>query len=82
MAVPPSPMITGPRYCEENLSSDNQINVQLQTFLVTGGLGSRPLSSTELLVEGSSHWVKTGNLPTPLEGLRGANIDNRVLMTG
>ena len=41
------------------------------------------LSSTELLVETESAWVYTiGELPSPREGLRGANIDNKVLMIG
>ena len=55
-----------------------------QTFLVTGGMDSsyNDLSSTELLVETSAAWILTGELPTPREGLRGANIDQRVLMTG
>merc|ERR1712020_675888 len=54
-----------------------------KTFLVSGGWnGSDDLSSTELLVETSSAWVYTGELPSPRTGLRGANIDNRVLMTG
>ena len=54
-----------------------------QTFLVSGGYsGSDNLSSTELLVESSSAWVYTGSLPSPRHALRGANIDNKVLMTG
>ena len=54
-----------------------------QTFLVTGGYNdSDDLSSTELLVETSAAWILTGELPTPRWGLRGANIDQRVLMTG
>ena len=53
-----------------------------QTFLVTGGEGNDYLSSTELLVETSAAWILTGELPTPREGLRGAKIDQRVLMTG
>ena len=54
-----------------------------QTFLVTGGYtGSDSLSSTELLVETSAAWILTGELLTPRRGLRGANIDQRVLMTG
>ena len=58
-----------------------------QTFLVTGGRDSRDssyndLSSTELLVETSAAWILTGELPTPRYGLSGANIDQRVLMTG
>ena len=55
-----------------------------QTFLVTGGYtyADGSLSSTELLVETSAAWILTGELPTPRYGLRGANIDQRVLMTG
>ena len=56
-----------------------------QTFLVTGGLGfddDNKFSSTELLVENSAKWIYSGELPTPRSGLRGANIDQRVIMTG
>ena len=54
-----------------------------QTYLVAGGSdGSNYLSSTELLMETASAWVLTGELPSPRTGLRGANIDNRILMTG
>ena len=52
-------------------------------MLVAGGwTGSDYLSSTELLVGEASAWVLTGELPSPRSYLRGANIDNRVLMTG
>ena len=55
-----------------------------QTFLVTGGydVSSNDLSSTELLVENSAKWIYSGELPTPRRGLKGANIDQRVIMTG
>ena len=57
-----------------------------QTFLVTGGYYEdndyNDLSSTELLVENSAKWIYSGELPTPRRGLRGANIDQRVIMTG
>ena len=54
-----------------------------QTFLVSGGYdGSDSLSSTELLVETASAWVYSGSLPSPRYGLRGANIDNKIFMTG
>ena len=54
-----------------------------QTFLVSGGYdASNRLSSTELLVETASAWIFTGELPSPRVALRGANIDNRILMTG
>ena len=53
-----------------------------QTFLVTGGLGFDYLTSTELLVENSAKWIYSGELPTLRWGLSGANIDQRVIMTG
>ena len=54
-----------------------------QTLLVTGGLDGRNwLTSTELLVENSGKWILTGELPKPRCFLRGANIDQRVIMTG
>ena len=52
-------------------------------MLVTGGhTGGDYLSSTELLVGTAPAWVFTGELPSPRFGLRGATIDNMVLMTG
>ena len=52
-------------------------------YLVSGGYTfSDYLSSTELLMESASAWVLTGELPSPRYGLRGANIDNRIFMTG
>ena len=51
-------------------------------MLVAGGYNSDWLSSTELLVGEASAWVLTGELPSPRWGLHGANIDNRILMTG
>ena len=51
-------------------------------YLVSGGFGSAIFSSTELLMETASAWVLTGELPSPRSGLRGANIDNRIFMTG
>jgi len=59
-----------------------------KTLLVTGGDywgwdGIGRLSSTELLVgHTASAWVNTGELPSPRQALRGANINNRVFMTG
>ena len=53
-----------------------------QTYLVTGGWGGGYLSSTELLIETATTWTFSGQLPTPRYGLRGANIDGRILMTG
>merc|ERR1712062_498931 len=55
-----------------------------KTLLVTGGRdgSNSDLSSTELLVGNASAWAITGELPTPRYGLRGTNINNKVLMTG
>ena len=53
-----------------------------QTLLVAGGNEGALLSSTELLVGTASAWVLTGELPSPRYGLRGANIDNKIIMTG
>ena len=54
-----------------------------QTYLVTGGYdGEDHLSSTELLTDTATAWVFSGQLPTPRAGLRGANIEGRILMTG
>ena len=55
----------------------------VQTYIVAGGYtGSDDLSSTEVLVETGSAWTLTGELPSPRYGLRGANIDNKIVMTG
>ena len=61
--------------------------IMCQTYLVTGGYNGKathtdPLNSTELLVEKATAWTFSGQLPTPRDGLRGANIDGRILMTG
>jgi len=57
-----------------------------KTFLVTGGATAPDslTSSTELLEENADAWVllQTGDLPTPRTGLRAANIDNMILVTG
>ena len=41
-----------------------------------------PISSTELLVETASAWEFVGDLPSPRTGLRAANIDTKILVTG
>ena len=54
--------------------------------MVMGGrqspYASFPHSSTELLVHGASSWTPTGSLPASIEGGRGTNIDNKVLVMG
>ena len=55
-------------------------------MLVTGGYfgydSGDYLSSTELLVGTAPAWVFTGELPSPRDGLRGANIGHKIFMTG
>jgi hypothetical protein len=52
-------------------------------FLVAGGHGaSNPLSSTELMVEGSDAWTMSTPLPRAARGVRGATLGNIVYMTG
>ena len=71
----------GSKVC--NININYYLLNTFQTMLVTGGYdGSALLSSTELLVETAPAWVFTGELPSPREGLSGANIDNKILMTG
>ena len=54
----------------------------IQTYLVSGGYNGDYFSSTELLLETASAWVLAGELPSPRSGLRAANIDNKILITG
>ena len=58
--------------------------ILVQTYLVAGGLDSNEdyLYSTEVLLETSSAWTLTGQLPSPRSGLRAARIDNKIVMTG
>ncbi len=53
-------------------------------FLVTGGYGaSHRLDSTETYDPMLGSWAASGaNLPRPMEGLRAANINDRVLIFG
>merc|ERR1719229_1957035 len=53
-----------------------------KTLLVSGGWWEKRLKSTDLLVGNAEKWVPAGNLPSPRDGLRGANINNKILMTG
>ena len=59
----------------------NKITVQV--LLVTGGLASNNLlSSTELLLPSATSWTFSAALPSPREYLRGATLDNKVVITG
>ena len=52
--------------------------------MVTGGhTTSVSLDTTETLATDASSWVtSTAKLPRPMQGLRAANIDDRVLIFG
>jgi len=66
--------------CGHYVNEDNEL-----VYLVTGGYtGKHEFTvSTEILVSGSSSWTQVGDLPTvPIVGLRGASINNKIIMTG
>ena len=75
-------------YQSEQLVSEN-CNIKLiifvivapQVYLVTGGWGSGDLTTTELLVEGSTAWSYSGALPYPKEGLRAATLNNKLIVS-
>ena len=66
------------------------LHIVLKVYLVTGGILPQndpfaptiDLSSTELLVTGSSHWVETGALPSPRSVVRGVTVGNIFYLTG
>ena len=52
---------------------------------MTGGAGdSGLLDSTELLLPSADSWttIESAALPSPRDSLRGATLDNKVLITG
>ena len=49
---------------------------------MAGGYRDNFLSSTEILVTLAGEWRTVGELPTAVNGLRGATLDNTVYMTG
>ena len=56
---------------------------------MTGGCDTRPggdcmraTDSTELLTEGEAAWVFTAPLPSARQTIRGASIDNKIIITG
>ena len=55
-------------------------------MLVTGGYTGYPdrnyLDSTELLLPSATSWTNSAALPSPRHDLRGATLDNKVLVTG
>ena len=52
--------------------------------MVTGGYNSGRLASTELLHQGqdASQWVYAGELPSARDGVKGATLGNKLIMTG
>ena len=54
----------------------------MQVLLVTGGYDGNRLDSTELLLPSATSWSYSAPLPSPRYLLRGATLDNKVLMTG
>ena len=65
-------------------------NNNVQVLLVTGGrdyngdifTGGSNLDSTELLLPSATSWIYTAALPSPGDGLRGATLNNKVLVIG
>ena len=72
-----------------SFQNDSFSNNYLQVFLVTGGW-SRPdptsdaeiQSSTELLPASATSWRYSAALPSRRINLRGATVDNKVIVTG
>ena len=56
----------------------------MQVLLVTGGRVSysNTLDSTEILLPSATSWSYSGALPSPRNMLRGATLDNKVVMIG
>ena len=56
----------------------------MQVLLVTGGSSSSTqyLDSTELLLPSATSWSYSAALPSARSGLRGATLDNKVVITG
>ena len=61
----------------------------VQVLLVTGGYyattdgyNSTTLDSTELLLPSAISWIYSDALPSPRYLLRGATLDNKVVITG
>ena len=57
----------------------------MKVLLVTGGYGSSGhLDSTEILLPSTYSWttINSAALPSPRHYLRGATLDNKVLVTG
>ena len=57
-------------------------NINVQVLLVTAGHNFGFLDSTELLLPSATSWIYSGALPSPRGWLRGATLDNKVVITG
>ena len=44
--------------------------------------GGTSLDSTELLLPSATSWTTSGALPSPRSGLRGATLNNKIVITG
>ena len=53
-------------------------------YLVTGGQedGYDRLSSTEVLVDGTTAWMSAGELPVAMYGLKAVSLNNKIFITG
>ena len=54
----------------------------VQVYIVTGGWNDGSLSSTEILLAGSSEWVEAGALPSARGRLSGVTIENQFYVLG
>ena len=54
----------------------------LQVLLVTGGINQGTLDSTELLFPSANIWSYSAALPSPRSWLKGATLNNKVVVTG
>ena len=66
------------------INNNDNNNNNVQVLLVTGGVTRYgvKLSSTELLLPSATSWIYSAALPSPRAGLRGATLDNKVVVTG
>ena len=57
-------------------------NDNVQVLLVTGGYSGGYLDSTELLLPSATSWTSSGALLSARKHLRGATLNNKVVVTG
>ena len=58
--------------------------LHIQVYLVTGGYdgSGKGLSSTEVLVEGTTAWMSAGELPMAMGALKAVSLNNKIFITG